>query len=883
MATATTTSEIRAAFLEYFRANGHEVLPSSPLVPRNDPTLLFTSAGMVQFKNIFTGQEKRSHPRATTSQKCLRAGGKHNDLENVGYTARHHTFFEMLGNFSFGDYFKEQAIEHAWTLVTREFDVDANRLLATVYADDDEAYDLWQKISGLSEERILRIATSDNFWAMGDTGPCGPCSELFFDHGDQIPGGPPGSPDEDGDRFVEIWNLVFMQYEQESSDRRVLLPRPSIDTGMGLERMAAVMQGFTDNYDIDLFRTLIEASKAATGADENEGRSVSHRVIADHLRASAFVIAEGVLPSNEGRGYVLRRIARRAMRHAHLLGAREPVLWKIAGSVIAEMGDAFPELAHARTLIAETLKGEETRFGETLERGMRLLANETSKLGDGAALPGATAFQLYDTYGFPIDLTEDILRSEGRALDRAGFEAAMAEQRRKARAAWSGTGDTKAERVWFEVRDEAEPTEFLGYAGTSAEAVVSAIVTDGEQVRVADSTSGTIGVICNQTPFYAEGGGQVGDTGTIRWPNGAMTVSDTHSRAEALHVHFGTVDEGELRIGEAVELAVDEDRRAGLRIHHSATHLLHAALRERLGGHVIQKGSLVAPDRLRFDISHPRAVTGEELEDIERKVNSWIRADASVETRLLPPDEAMKSGALGLFGEKYGDEVRVVRMGADAGPTFSLELCGGTHVGRTGEIGVLKIVSESALASGVRRLEAVVGPAALKLFQDHAHVLDGLAAGLGVRQNELANRIERLLKERRELERTVEDLRQKLARGDTETVAPTEIAGVRVAGRVLDGVPPKVLRGQAEELRNTLGSGLAVVVTSFEGKGSLVVAVSEDLTNRFDAVDLVQAGVAALGGQRGGGRRDMAQGGGPDGAATRKALQAVQQAIDEAG
>ncbi len=883
MATATTTSEIRAAFLEYFRAQGHEVLPSSPLVPRNDPTLLFTSAGMVQFKNIFTGQEKRSHPRATTSQKCLRAGGKHNDLENVGYTARHHTFFEMLGNFSFGDYFKEQAIAHAWTLVTREFGVDSDRLLATVYADDDEAYDLWRKISGLPEDRILRIATSDNFWAMGDTGPCGPCSELFFDHGDQVPGGPPGSPDEDGDRFVEIWNLVFMQYEQETADRRVSLPRPSIDTGMGLERMAAVMQGFTDNYDIDLFRTLIEASKAATGTDENGGRSVSHRVIADHLRASAFVIAEGVLPSNEGRGYVLRRIARRAMRHAHLLGAREPVLWKIVGSVVAEMGDAFPELAHARTLIAETLKGEETRFGETLERGMRLLSNETSKLGDGAALPGATAFQLYDTYGFPIDLTEDILRSEGRALDRAGFEAAMAEQRRKARAAWSGTGDTKAEQVWFEVRDEAEPTEFLGYAGTRAEAVVSAIVTDGEQVRVADSASGTIGVICNQTPFYAEGGGQVGDTGTIRWPDGTMTVSDTHSRAEALHVHYGTVDEGELRVGEAVELTVDEERRAGLRIHHSATHLLHAALRERLGEHVIQKGSLVAPDRLRFDISHPRAVAADELEDIERKVNGWIRADASVETRLLPPDDAMKSGALGLFGEKYGDEVRVVRMGVEAGPTFSLELCGGTHVGRTGEIGVLKIVSESALASGVRRLEAVVGPAALKLFQDHAHVLDELAAGLGVRQNELANRIERLLKERRELERTIEDLRQKLARGNTDSAAPTEIAGVRVAGRVLDGVPPKVLRGQAEELRNTLGSGLAVVVTSFEGKGSLVVAVSEDLTNRFDAVELVQAGVAALGGRKGGGRRDMAQGGGPDGAATRKALQAVQQAIGEAG
>ena len=883
MATATTTSEIRAAFLDYFRAHEHEVLPSSPLVPRNDPTLLFTSAGMVQFKNIFTGQEKRSHPRATTSQKCLRAGGKHNDLENVGHTARHHTFFEMLGNFSFGDYFKEQAIEHAWTLVTREFGVSGERLLATVYADDDEAFDLWRKISGLPEERILRIATSDNFWAMGDTGPCGPCSELFFDHGDRVPGGPPGSPDEDGDRFIEIWNLVFMQYEQEAPDRRVPLPRPSIDTGMGLERMAAVMQGFTDNYDIDLFRVLIEASKAATGTDENDGRAVSHRVIADHLRASAFVIAEGVLPSNEGRGYVLRRIARRAMRHAHLLGVREPVLWKIASSVVAEMGDAFPELVQARTLIAETLRGEEARFGETLERGMRLLASETSKLGEGIALPGATAFQLYDTYGFPIDLTEDILRGEGRALDRAGFDEAMSEQRRMARAAWAGTGDAKADRVWFDVRDATEPTEFLGYAGTRAEAVVSAIVADGRQIRRADAASGVIGVVCNQTPFYAEGGGQVGDNGTIRWPNGTVQVTDTRACAEVLHVHFGTVEDGELHIGDSVELAVDEERRGGLRIHHSATHLLHAALRQHLGDHVIQKGSLVAPDRLRFDISHPRAVTAGELADIERKVNGWIRADVSVETRLLPPDDAMKAGALGLFGEKYGDEARVVRMGPVAGPTFSLELCGGTHVARTGEIGLLKIVSESALASGVRRLEAVVGQAALQLFQDHARTLDSVANGLGVRQQELADRIERLLKERRDLERTIADLRQKLARGDTGTIAPTEIAGVRVAGRVLDGVPPKVLRGQAEDLRNALGSGLAVVVTSFEGKGSLAVAVSEDLTDRFDAVDLVRAGVAALGGQKGGGRRDMAQGGGPDGAAAGKALDAVQQAIGRVG
>ncbi len=883
MATATTTSQIRTAFLDYFREHGHEVVPSAPLVPRNDPTLLFTSAGMVQFKNLFTGQETRSYTRAVTSQKCLRAGGKHNDLENVGRTARHHTFFEMLGNFSFGDYFKEQAIVHAWTLITQDFGIDPDRLLATVYAEDEEAFELWRKVSGLPEARILRIATADNFWAMGDTGPCGPCSELFFDHGEQVPGGPPGTAGEDGDRFIEIWNLVFMQYEQEGPDARVPLPRPSIDTGMGLERMAAVMQGCTDNYETDLFRLLIEASKDATAADEADGRAVSHRVIADHVRAAAFAIAEGLLPSNEGRGYVLRRIARRAMRHAHLLGAREPVLWRVAERVVTEMGDAFPELVRARALIAATLKNEESRFGETLERGMRLLARETAKLGDRAALPGRTAFQLYDTYGFPVDLTADILRSEGRSLDRAGFDAAMAEQRQRARAAWAGTGDAAAERVWFEVREETGPTEFLGYAGTRAEAVVAAIVADGRQVRRADAGSGVIGVVCNQTPYYAEGGGQVGDAGTLRWPGGVMRVSDTRVGADVLHVHHGTIEDGALEVGAAVELAVDEDRRAGLRVHHSATHLLHAALRQHLGGHVTQKGSLVAPDRLRFDISHPQAVTPAELDEVERTVNGWVQADGAVETRVLPPDTAMRDGALGLFGEKYGDEVRVVRMGPPADAPFSREICGGTHVARTGEIGLFKLTSESALAAGVRRVEAVGGHAALALFRQQARLLERAAASLGVRTDDLPERIERLLEERRELERTIDDLRRKLARGGGGSDAPAEIAGVRVAGRVLDGVPPKVLRGQVEELRNTLGSGLAVVVTSFEGKGSLAIAVSEDLTTRFDAVELVRAGVAALGGRGGGGRRDMAQGGGPDGAAAAAALRAVQEAIRHSG
>ncbi len=883
MAAATTTSQIRAAFLDYFRGHGHEVVPSSPLVPRNDPTLLFTSAGMVQFKGVFTGQEPRSCARAVTSQKCLRAGGKHNDLENVGRTTRHHTFFEMLGNFSFGDYFKEQAIVHAWTLVTREFGIDPGRLLVTVHAGDDEAFGLWRAVSGLPEARILRIATADNFWTMGDTGPCGPCSELFFDHGEQVAGGPPGSAGADGDRFVEIWNLVFMQYEQEAPGIRAPLPRPSIDTGMGLERMAAVLQGFTDNYDTDLFRLLIEASKAATATDEEGARAVSHRVIADHVRAAAFVIAEGVLPSNEGRGYVLRRIARRAMRHAHLLGAREPVLWKIVGSVVAEMGDAFPELVRAGPLMAETLKQEEVRFGDTLERGMRLLAHETGKLGAGVPLSGRTAFRLYDTYGFPVDLTADILRSEGRALDRDEFDAAMAEQQRKARAAWSGAGDPGQERVWFEIREETGPTEFLGYAGTRAEAVVRALVADGRRICRADGGSGVIGVVCNQTPCYAEGGGQVGDTGTVRGPRGRMRVTDTRAHAPSLHVHYGTLEDGVLQVGDAVELAVDEDRRAGLRVHHSATHLLHAALRERLGEQVTQKGSLVAPDRLRFDISHPRAVTPAELEDIERTVNEWVQADGTVETRVLPPDAALRDGALGLFGEKYGDEVRVVRMGPAAGPAFSLEICGGTHVARTGEIGLFKVISESALASGVRRLEAVGGSAALALFRQQSRLLGSAAADLGVRPDDVPERIGRLLQERRALERTIAELRRQLAAGSGGDDESSEIAGVRVLGRVLDGVPPKVLRSQAEGLRNTLGSGLAVVVTSFEGKGSLAVAVSEDLTHRFDAVDLVRAGVAALGGRRGGGRRDMAQGGGPDGQAAGEALRAVQRAIGKPG
>ncbi|MCF8500663.1 MAG: alanine--tRNA ligase, partial [Rhodospirillum sp.] len=693
----STTSEIRRTFLDYFVKNGHQEVASSPLVPMNDPTLMFTNAGMVQFKNVFTGAETRSYDRATTSQKCVRAGGKHNDLDNVGYTARHHTFFEMLGNFSFGDYFKDDAIRFCWDLITREYGLPKDKLLVTVHSTDEEAAGIWRKVAGLSDDRIIRIPTSDNFWSMGDTGPCGPCSEIFYDHGEDIPGGPPGSPDEDGDRFIEIWNLVFMQFEQVTKDERIDLPKPCVDTGMGLERLAAVLQGKHDNYDIDLMRTLIEAIASAAGTDPDGPHKTSHRVIADHLRSSCFLIADGVLPSNEGRGYVLRRIMRRAMRHAHMMGCSDPLLYKLVPSLTREMSGQFPELTRANALITETLKLEETRFKQMLDRGLRLLADETGTLTEGDELPGQVAFKLYDTYGFPLDLTQDALRTKGISVDTGGFDSAMAKQKAEARKSWAGSGETATEAVWFDIRDRVGATEFLGYTGTEAEGRIVSLVVDGTPVDKAEA--GThVALIANQSPFYGESGGQMGDNGTITTESGArITITDTQKKLGALHVHLGTVESGSVSVGEAAHFSADPTRRDALRGHHSATHLLHEALRRRLGDHVTQKGSLVAPERLRFDISHPKPLTGEDLRQVEEDVNREIRANADVVTKLMDPESAIEAGAMALFGEKYGDEVRVVGMGStpDGAPhPFSVELCGGIHVNRTGDIGFFKIIAE---------------------------------------------------------------------------------------------------------------------------------------------------------------------------------------------
>ncbi len=879
-----TANEIRTAFLDFFARHDHEIVASSPLVPRNDPTLLFTNAGMVQFKNVFTGQESRAYQRAVTSQKCVRAGGKHNDLENVGYTARHHTFFEMLGNFSFGDYFKELAIELAWTLVTKEFGLAKDRLMVTVYAEDDDAAALWGKIAGLPDERILRIATSDNFWAMGDTGPCGPCSEIFYDHGPQMAGGPPGSPDEDGDRFVEIWNLVFMQYEQLGPGKRIDLPRPSIDTGMGLERIAAVMQGKHDNYDTDLMRAIIEASAEASGQDPDGPHKVSHRVIADHLRASAFLIADGVLPSNEGRGYVLRRIMRRAMRHAHKLGGKEPLVWRLVPTLVAMMGEAFAELRRAEALIAETLKLEEGRFKETLGRGLKLLEEETGKLGDGRGLDGEVAFKLYDTYGFPLDLTQDILRGQGRGVDIAGFETAMERQRAAARKAWAGSGEAATDALWFELQEKVGATEFLGYQTESAEGTVVALVRGGESVE-RTSAGEEVEVLVNQTPFYGESGGQMGDTGTIVTAEGAeLSVTDTQKKLGTLHVHMATVTRGEIALGDMVELWVDGARRADLRAHHSATHLLHEALRRRLGEHVTQKGSLVAPDRLRFDFSHPKALSRDDLVAIEADVNRHIRDNALVLTRFMTPERAVEEGALALFGEKYGEEVRVVSMGGDepskAGGHYSTELCGGTHVTRVGDIGFLKIVSEGALAAGVRRIDAVAGRAALDYVDEQERLLQDAAAAVKAAPADLPARVTQLVEERRKLERDNVDLRRRLATGEAaDSPAVRQVDGVNFAARSLRDVPPKDLKPMADELKKQVGSGVVALVASNDGKASLVVAVTEDLTARYDAVELVRAGSRALGGSGGGGRADMAQAGGPDGAAADKAIEAIEQLL----
>ncbi|MEM1289285.1 MAG: alanine--tRNA ligase [Pseudomonadota bacterium] len=882
-----SVNEIRAQFLSYFEKAGHEVVASSPLVPRNDPTLLFTNAGMVQFKNVFTGLEKRDPPRAVTSQKCVRAGGKHNDLDNVGYTARHHTFFEMLGNFSFGDYFKEQAIHHAWTLVTKEFGIDASRLLATVYHTDDEAFDLWRKIAGLPEDRIIRIPTSDNFWAMGDTGPCGPCSEIFYDHGDHIPGGPPGSPDEDGDRFIEIWNLVFMQYEQRDVDTRVDLPRPSIDTGMGLERVAALLQGKHDNYDTDLFQALIAASVELTGRPAEGEDRASHRVIADHLRACSFLVSDGVLPSNEGRGYVLRRIMRRAMRHAHLLGAKEPLMHRLVPALQQQMGAAYPELVRAGPLIAETFELEEVRFRNLLDRGLGLLESAAEGLRAGDVLEGEIAFKLYDTYGFPLDLTQDALRARSIGVDTAGFEQAMNKQKAEARAAGLGLDASGSEAVWFDIEDKHGTTEFLGYDTLQSEGVVEAIVVDGVEQQTLSAARADAALVLNQTPFYGESGGQVGDAGVIENSAARFVVRETIKRANGVIVQVGVLESGKIAVGESAELTVDPARRSAVRGNHSATHLLHEALRQTLGDHVAQKGSLVAPDRLRFDFSHAKPIAADELMAIESSANVIVLQDAPVETRIMDVDSAIEAGARALFGEKYGDEVRVVSMGhkSDASP-YSIELCGGTHVTRTGEIGPVRVISESAVASGVRRIEALTGEAARAHLVAQDERIRTLAATLKVAPDQVIDRVTDLAEERRALERQLAEAKKKLAlSGSAAAVngaAPKSsvlVGNVKFAGRVLDGISPKALKGIADDLKQELGSGVVALVATNEGKGAIVVGVTEDLTEALDAVELVRAGSTVLGGKGGGGRRDMAQAGGPDGARAQDAVEAVKAAL----
>jgi alanyl-tRNA synthetase len=875
-----SSNDIRATFLDYFARHEHTVVPSSSLVPRNDPTLLFTNSGMVQFKNVFTGQERRAYSRATTAQKCVRAGGKHNDLDNVGYTARHHTFFEMLGNFSFGDYFKPVAIEHAWTLLTKDFALPKERLLVTVYSEDEEAADLWKRIAGLTDERIIRIPTTDNFWRMGDTGPCGPCSEIFFDHGPSIPGGPPGSPDEDGDRFIEIWNLVFMQYEEGPPGTRNPLPRPSIDTGLGLERFAAILQGKHDNYDTDTFRALILASAEAAGQDPDGPFRASHRVVADHLRSTSFLIAEGVLPSNEGRGYVLRRIMRRAMRHLHMMGAREPVMWRLVPALVRQMGAAYPELVRAETLTADTLRLEETRFKAMLERGLGLLAEETAKLGETQALPGDVAFRLYDTYGFPLDLTQDALREEGRAVDIAGFDAAMAEQRTRARAAWAGTGDAATERVWFELRDQVGATEFQGYTTEAAEAQVTGLVIGGMSVQKAEIAD-KVSVLLNQTPFYAESGGQVGDTGTITGPGGLrIVITDTQKRAGSLFAHIGVVESGAVTVGTPVLAELDHKRRTAIRAHHSATHLLHEALRRRLGTHVAQKGSLNAPDRLRFDVSQPTPISRADLAVVEAEVNARIRENTEVTTRLMTPDAAVAEGAMALFGEKYGDEVRVVAMGdGEPGrPAYSIELCGGTHVRRTGDIGLFRITGEGAVSAGVRRVEAVTGEAALALLAENERHLDEVAALLRASPAEVAARVTALIEDRKRLEAKVSDLQRKLATGNGAPELES-IGGVQLAARNVGEVPGKELKGLVDAIAEQVGSGVVALVSTADGKASIAVGVSPDLAKRISAVDLVRAASAAVGGKGGGGRPEMAQAGGPDADRADDALAAVRTAL----
>ncbi len=879
-------NDIRTTYLDFFARNGHKVVASSSLVPRNDPTLMFANSGMVQFKNCFTGVETRDYKRATTAQKCVRAGGKHNDLDNVGYTARHHTFFEMLGNFSFGDYFKDQAIAFAWELLTKDFGIDKDKLCVTVYHTDDEAAAIWKKVAGLADHKIIRIASDDNFWRMGPTGPCGPCTEIFYDHGPDIWGGPPGTPEEGGDRFIEIWNNVFMQNEQFADGSMVPLQMQSIDTGMGLERIGALLQGKHDNYDTDLMRSLIEASAHATNSDPDGPGKVHHRVIADHLRSTSFLIADGVMPSNEGRGYVLRRIMRRAMRHAHMLGANDPVMFKLVPALVRQMGGAYPELTRAQSLIEETLRLEETRFRTTLDRGLKLLDEELAHLPEGGELPGPTAFKLYDTYGFPLDLTQDALREKGRAVDVAGFETAMDQQRKKARAAWVGTGEAKDARIWFELAEAHGVTEFLGYDTTGAEGQIAALVRDGALVGEAEAGC-TVQIVVNQTPFYGESGGQVGDCGWVRTATGTAEVTDTKKSA-GVFIHVAQVTEGKIVTGQAARLEVDTQRRGAVEANHSATHLLNEALRRTLGDHVAQRGSLNAPDRLRFDFAHSHAMTPTELATVEAEVNALVRQNGAVETRIMTPDDARGLGAQALFGEKYGDEVRVVSMGGMEGSgkgadgrTYSLELCGGTHVARLGEIGSFLILSESASASGIRRIEAITGVGVLRDVRENYGYLDAASAALGAMPAELASRIKGLMAERRALQNEVAQLRREVAMGGTAG-GPVirEVGGVRLIAQVLTGVSGKDLPGLIDEMKVKLGSGAVVLIADTGGKPAVAAGVTADLTARISAVTLAKAAVEALGGKGGGGRPDMAQGGGADIALAEAALKAVEAALE---
>ncbi len=859
----TTLKDIRSTYLNFFAKNGHKVIPSSSLVPDNDPSLMFTNSGMVQFKNIFTGNETRDYTRATTSQKSVRAGGKHNDLDSVGYDVRHHTFFEMLGNFSFGDYFKDDAIAWAWELLTKEFCMPKDRLAVTIYHNDDEAHDIWKKVSGLPEDRIIRIATKDNFWQMGDTGPCGPCSEIFYDHGPEVWGGLPGTPEEDGDRWIEIWNLVFDQFEDLPDGTRIPLKRPSIDTGMGLERMSAILQGVHSNFEIDIFQNLIGAIANLANSDPNGPLKASHNVIADHLRAMSFLIADGVLPSNEGRGYVLRRIMRRAMRHVHLLGVNEPMMYKLLPALQKEMGEAYPELYRAEALITETLKTEESRFIKTMEKGLKLLDEETANLSKGDKLSGETAFKLYDTYGFPLDLTQDALKNKGIDVDTKGFDEAMERQKAEARKNWAGSGDAGTEKIWFECQDKLGATEFLGYNTLKTEAEITGLVQDGKSVD--EVTSGEFYLLSNQTPFYGECGGQVGDIGVIKNKDFEAEVTDTKRKLNDLFVHICKLKSGTVKVHSFASFEVDEKNRNDIRANHSVTHLVHKALRTILGEHVTQKGSRVAADGMRFDISHPRQITAEELQMAEDMVNDAIRHDYQVVTRIMTPDEAVKCGAMALFGEKYGDEVRVVSM-EDENGVYSMELCGGTHVFNTGNIGYFNIVSESAVAAGVRRIECVTGHGAEKYVQSLENKLRHLGTMLKSNINDIEQRIQNLMEEKKKLEADIFNLKKSFVSNKTadnkEKIA--QVGGINFVAKIVDNIPAKELKAFVDEIKEQIKSGIIVLISKTDGKASVVIGVTDDLKDKHPATALIKEIAPYVGAQGGGGRPDMAQTGGSD-------------------